>query len=495
MNINIMNKIREQFPSMVIYKDPSSTSSLFAGRNLPSFVKDFILKRYIKEDGSVNRIGLTEFLDKVIPQKQTDVKDRLSSGEELTLLTRFIIYIDLVKGVRRFGIPDLGIKINEGQIPEYVYRQHKGELVDGEKWGIIKLSVLPDDNGKKNHVEMVDYKPFKPYRSVDIDYLRNARNAFTIQEWIDVLLSAMEYDPDGFDNMTQKLEFLTRLLIFVEPRLNVIELAPKGTGKSFVFGNLSKYGWLVSGGKVTRAKLFYDKAKQQNGIIKNHDFTAFDEIQTIIFQEPAEIQAALKSYLESGKTTIDNNEFTSECGLMVMGNIPLNNQHRPLNFKYFDSLPTSFRESALLDRFHCFIEGWHLPRINKGMIYKGWTINVEYFSEVLHSLRTQNVYGLLFDAIVGCDKNADTRDFNAVKRTTVAYMKLLFPQWTHVNDINLDDFDNYCLQPAVRRRGIIKEQCHYIDEEFKSTMPSFWIKADDLRSQSLGTGVEEQKLF
>ena len=274
MNEVTSQKIREQFASMAIYKDPASTNSLFAGRNLPSFVKDFILKRYISNDGVVNRDRLTNFLDMVIPQKQTDVKDRLSAGEEITLLTRFIIYIDLVKGIRRFGIPDLGIKINEGQIPEYVYKSHTGELVDGEKWGIIKLSVLPDEDGKKNHVEMVDYKPFKPYRSVDLEYLRDARKVFSTQEWIDVLLSAMEYEADGFNTMTEKLEFLTRLLIFIEPRLNVIELAPKGTGKSFVFGNLSKYGWLVSGGKVTRAKLFYDKAKQQNGIIKNHDFTA-----------------------------------------------------------------------------------------------------------------------------------------------------------------------------------------------------------------------------
>lgn len=497
MQTSTVQKIREQFAPMAIFKDPSSTNSLFAGRNLPSFVKDFILKRYINADGSVNRQGLTDFLDKVIPERQTEVKDRLDAGEELTLLTRFIIYIDLVKGLRRFGIPDIGIKINEGQIPQYVYKNHRGELVDGEKWGIIKITVLPDEDGKKNHVEMVDYKPFKPYKSVDIDYLRNARASFSIQEWIDVLLSAMEYEADGFESTTQKMEFLTRLLIFVEPRLNVIELAPKGTGKSFVFGNLSKYGWLVSGGKVTRAKLFYDKAKQQNGIIKNHDFTAFDEIQTIIFQEPAEIQAALKSYLESGKTTIDNNEFSSECGLMIMGNIPLNEQRRPLNYRYFDSLPQSFRESALLDRFHCFIEGWHLPRINKGIIYKGWTINVEYFSEILHTLRTQNIYGLLFDTLVGYDKNADTRDFNAVKRIAVGYMKLLFPHWTSVSDINKDDFDTYCLQPAIRRRGIIKEQCHYIDPEFKTSMPYFWIKEESNISPTASNnmGVEENQLF
>lgn len=465
---------------MAIFKDPTSTNNLFVGRNLPAFVKDFILKKYINSNGQVDAGALTSFLDMVIPQDS--IKDRLEQGEELTLLARFIIYIDLVKGIRRFSIPDLGIKLNEGQIPEYVYSQHKGNLVDGEKWGIIKLCVMPDTVGKRSHVgkrfhvEMVDFKPFKPYRSVDMEYLKQARKAFTIDEWLDVLLSAMEYDADGFESVSQKLEFLTRLLIFVEPRLNVIELAPKGTGKSYVFGNLSKYGWLVSGGKVTRAKLFYDKQKQQNGIIKNHDFTAFDEIQTIVFQEPSEIQAALKSYLESGKTTIDNNEFSSECGLMLMGNIPLNEHHRPISNQYFSSLPENFRESALLDRFHCFIEGWKLPRINKSMIFKGWTINVEYFSEIMHTLRTQNQYSILFDELVTFETNADMRDFNAVKRVATAYMKLFFPYWTTVQDVNLQEFNEYCLQPAIRRRGIIKEQCHQIDLEFKLKMPEIRLK-------------------
>jgi ATP-dependent Lon protease len=474
MKEELSDKIKSQFANMAIYKDPTNTNSLFVGRNLPSFVKDFILKRFIKDNGKINEQLLTAWLDEVIPQES--VKDKLGQGEQLTLLVRFVVYIDLVKNIYRFAIPDLGIKLNEGRIPEYVFSQHKGTLVDGELWGIIKICLLPDDDGKKFHVEMVDYKPFKPYKSVDMTFLREARQHFTTTEWIDFILSAMEYDASGFKSMQQKIEFLTRLLIFVEPRLNVIELAPKGTGKSYVFGNLSKYGWLVSGGKVTRAKLFYDKQKQQNGILKNHDFTAFDEIQTIEFQEPAEIQAALKSYLESGKTTIDNNEFTSECGLMLMGNIPLNADMRPISNRYFDSLPKHFKESALLDRFHCFIEGWHLPRINKSMIFKGWTINVEYFSEILHTLRTQNQYNLLFDELVTFEKDVDMRDFTAVKRITTAYMKLLFPHWTRKEDVNIDEFETYCLLPAIRRRGIIKEQCHNIDPEFKTQMPRIEIK-------------------
>ena len=487
MKQEICDKIRQHFSAMSIYKDPASTSSLFAGRNLPAFVKDFLLKRYLNvQTGEIDKLALTQFLDKVIPSQQGIVKDRLQNGEEVTLLARFVVYIDIVKNERQFAIPDYGIKLREGIIPEYVYSKNSGDFVDGERWGIIKLCLLPDSNGKACRIHMVDYKAFKPYSSVDVGYLSDARRYFTTQEWIDVLLSAMEYDPDGFASLTQKLEFLTRLLIFIEPRLNVIELAPKGTGKSYVFGNLSKYGWLVSGGKVTRAKLFFDKTKQQNGIIKNHDFTVFDEIQTIVFQEPAEIQAALKSYLESGKTTIDNNEFTSECGLMLMGNIPLSAHNVPLSQMYFDNLPKNFRESALLDRFHCFIEGWLLPRVDKSMIFKGWTMNVEYFSEILHSMRTQNTYGLLFDQLVRFEEKADVRDSNAIKRIATAYMKLLFPHWHRMEDVNEDEFRMYCLDPAIHRRGIVKTQCHNIDPEFKTRMPIVDI---------VERGFTENKLF
>ena len=473
MRQTITEKVQTYLGQQAIYKDSSLTANLFAGRNLPSFVKDYLLKRYARGE-EIDRAGLNNFLNTVMPVG--DIRSKLVDRQEITLLTRFNVNIDLLHGVRRFGIIDLGIKDNEGIIPDYVAMKHQQDLHDGEMWGIIKICLLDDEDGRKSHVQMLDFKPFKPYSSVDISFIQNIRKNFSLDEWLDMLISAMEYEPDAFQNMTQKLEFLTRLLIFVEPRLNVIELAPKGTGKSYVFNNISKYGWLVGGGKITRASLFYDKNKKQKGILGNHDFCAFDEIQTIEFQEPAELQGALKSYLEQGKCTIGNVAFTSECGLMLMGNISLTEERRPRSRKYFDELPENFKESALLDRFHCFIEGWYLPSIQKNMIYKGWTMNMEYFSEIMHNLRIQNQYSTLYDQLIQYDPTANNRDFIAVKHIAVAYMKLLFPHWLTPQDVNLSEFDTFCLQPALHRRGIIREQLHLLDSEYKPTMPEIWVK-------------------
>lgn len=473
MKDTIENKVQTYFGAQAIYKNKGVTDNLFVGRNLPAFVKDYLIKRYAKGD-QIDKAGLTNFLNMVMPKG--DVRSKLIDGQEMTLLTRFTVNIDLIKGVRRFGIVDLGIKENEGVIPDYVALKHQEDLHDGEMWGIIKICLLPDDDGKKNHVEMIDFKPFKPYSSIDMSFVQSVRNNFTMEEWLDVIISAMEYEPDAFANMHQKLEFITRLLIFVEPRLNMVELAPKGTGKSYVFNNISKYGWLVSGGKVTRASLFYDKNKKQRGLLGTHDFCAFDEVQTIDFQEPAELQGALKSYLEQGTASIGNTRFDSEAGLMLMGNINLTEEQRPRSAKYFDELPENFKESALIDRFHGFIEGWYLPKIQSNMIYSGWTMNMEYFSEIMHTLRVQNTYAELFDKLVENEPTAGVRDCTAVKRMATAYMKLLFPHWTKVEDVNLTEFEMFCLQPAIHRREVIRQQLHLVDPEYKAAMPQFWLK-------------------
>ena len=142
-----------------------------------------------------------------------------------------------------------------------------------------------------------------------------------------------------------------------------------------------------------------------------------------------------------------------------------------------------FQESATIDRFHSFIEGWKLPRLEAGSIMEGWTLNDEYFSSVLHKLRTETEYELLFDKLVEYDDSCDLRDLKAVKKVATAYAKLLFPQVKSLEVLTPEDADayrllykEYCLDPAVYRRGIIREQCHLIDKEFRKEMPEFKLK-------------------
>lgn len=470
-------KIKEVFGGAAVYKNPANYE-VFNGRNLPSFVKDYLVSTHIASDGSFKREALSQFLDRHIPKDNSAIAARLRRGETLTLLTRFVISTSLSQNKTCFQIPDMGIKASDTIIPDYLIDEFPDDLIDGEKWGIIKIVYIAPCEGERGHVEMVNYKPFRPMQKLDMNYIRRCRSQFTLEEWIDVLISAMEYTPSSFKNLTQKLEFLTRLLPFIEPRLNMIELAPKGTGKSYVFGNLSKFVWLVSGGKVSRAKLVYDKSTKSPGIMRFYDMVAFDEIQTITFSDNSEMQSFLKNYLEYGRATIDNYEFMSECGLMLLGNILLSVNNEPLNHKYFSSLPEVFKESALLDRFHGMIEGWLLPRVNVDMVLKDWTLNVEFFSEVLHQLRTESVYSSIIDELIEVPNGSDTRHTNAVKRIATAYLKLLYPHVTSADEIDLNEFNCFCLQPAVRRRDIIREQCSHIDAEtsFSKPMPAYSLK-------------------
>ena len=473
----IGEKIRQVFGSAAVYKNPANYD-IFSGRNLPSFVKDYLISTHIAPDGSFKRAELARFLDAHIPSDNSAIRARLRRGETLTLLTRFVVSTSLAQNKTSFQIPDMGIKASDTLIPDYLIEEFPDDLIDGEKWGIMKIVYIQPQDKEAGHVEMVKFKPFRPMQKLDINYIRQCRAQFTLEEWVDVLISAMEYTPSAFKNMTQKLEFLTRLLPFIEPRLNLIELAPKGTGKSYVFGNLSKFVWLVSGGKVSRAKLVYDKSTKAPGIMRFYDMVAFDEIQTITFSDNTEMQSFLKNYLEFGKATIDNYEFMSECGLMLLGNILLSENNIPLSYKYFSALPEVFRESALLDRFHGMIEGWLLPRVNVDMALHDWTLNVEFFSEVLHQMRTESVYSHIVDEAIEVPNGADMRHTKAVKKVATAYMKLLFPHVTSIEQLDWDDFNALCLQPAIRRRDIVRQQCSNIDAEasFSKPIPAYTIK-------------------
>ncbi len=462
-------KIKETFPGESVYKIPGRYS-VFAGKNIPSFIKDWLVKRFTSDEGVLSKEDLLMFLDRHIPHKNSQLKgDLVNDKKSVTLLARLIVEPDVKTGILRFSIPDIGIKINEGKIPSYIAKKFP-ELKGGEAWGVVTLDYISPQGKEKGVIEITDYKPFKPYE-VDLEYYCSVRDEYFLEEWVDLLIRSMEYNPEGFGSFTQKLLFISRLLVFVEPRLNMIELAPKGTGKSYIFGNLSKYGWIISGGIVTRAKLFYDVARNIMGLITRYDYVAMDEIQTIKFSDEMELLGALKSYLELGTFTVANVRQTSDASFILLGNILLNSELRPLNKQYLRELPNVFQNSALLDRFHGFIEGWRLLRINEGLKIRGHALNVEYFSEILHSLREIGRFATIVDDLLEIPKKADTRDVTAIKRLCSGYLKLLFPSVRSADDIDKSDFENFCLEPSLEKRGIIRRQIHLIDSEFKENLP------------------------
>lgn len=469
--MTINEKTKECFAELSIMKS-RNYDSLFKGRNLPSFVKDFILRRYTDENGAVNASAVEAYLASKMPSDSEMLKQCLLGGDSVNITTRFTVNTDMAKGMVRFNLPEINLS-SDAFVSQELLENDAEPITDGEHWGNITLVYVEPEGRRKGYVLMTTYKAFEPYR-IDVPYYMEARENFTTDEWIDFLVATMEYNPEEFSE-EQKHELISRLLPLVEPRLNMIELGPKGTGKSYVFNNLSKYAWLLASGRTSRAKLFYNKATRQFGVMKNYDVVGIDEITTFQFSDPNEMQSIMKSYLEAGKAAVDNTMFQSECGLVLLGNIPLDKDMKPLNPSYVKTLPEMFRESATMDRFHGFIEGWKLPRLTKDHIIEGWVLNCEYFSSVLHILRFSSEYDNMFSELVNVPHGCDLRDKNAVQRMATAYHKLLFPHIRSLDHIDPEEmetfkqlYDRYCLQPAMRRRQIIREQCHRIDREFKS---------------------------
>lgn len=474
----MIEKLRGCFDEMVVYKDLKK-SNFFSALSLPSFLRDWLLKRFEDENGDFNITEVSDFIREFLPKKDdwVSIKDRVViNNERVKFLAKISIDINIKTQEISFALPDFGLTNKETIIEANVWETCKEELVKGkETWGVVELGYrFPDDSKVPGKIKLTSFTNFCPY-TIDLDYYKDVRSEFTICEWLDVLLGAIDYNAAGYKDEKEKLTMLTRLLPFVEKRLNLIELAPKGTGKSYLFGRVSKYGWLSSGGIMSRAKMFYDISKRTQGLVCNNDFVALDEVQTISFTDTDEMRAALKGYMESGVFTVGNYEGTADAGIILLGNIRKESMNEYEDM--FGELPTVFHESALIDRFHGFIKGWDIPRMHDDLKISGWALNSEYFCTILHLLREDASYRAIVDRLVEVPEKADTRDTEAVKRICTAYLKLLFPNVRSATDITPKDFTRYCLRPAARMRGIIKTQLGILDTEFRGKdVPKFSVR-------------------
>ncbi len=475
-----LEKLRTVFSEHLVYKSAHKNKSLQA-LGIPSYLRDWLVKRFSDENGNIDIDEVNQFVKTHIPRRKDweSLKSRMvNDAQSIRLLVKIRAEVDVKTGEGLFSLPDLGFPTKKYQaiIPKTLGKDKRDALVKSpETWGVIDLQwdrLEIQGQKEEGRVFISEFKPFCPYE-VELDYYQEARREFSLDEWIDVLITAIDYNPSGYLSNNEKVTMLTRLTPLLEKNLNLVELAPKGTGKSYLFSQISKHGWLVSGGSVSRARLFYDISKSSVGLVGRHDYVALDEIQSISFPDIEEIRGALKGYLESGDYAVGDYKGRGEAGLILLGNIEQSLMNENKNM--FRELPRMFHESALLDRFHGFIKGWDIPRMTESMKAEGWGLNVEFFSEILHALRSDLRYRAVVDKMLHVPAGSDTRDTEAVKRLTTAYIKLLFPHWTKTEEVDSAQLEEFCLNRAMRMRATIRKQLNVMDHEYLDTMPAITV--------------------
>lgn len=476
-----IERFKDAFDEMVVYKD-LKRSNFISSFKLPSFMRDWVLKRFQSEDGEIDVAEAAAFIREFIPKKEEwkSILNRVVNGQEtVRFLAKISIHIDIKTQTIAFELPDFGLGLKETVIPQEVWAQCGAALLKSEEnWGVVEIGYqFPLSAKEPGKIKLVDFQDFTPYL-VDLDDFKYARESFSLTEWVDIILGAVDYNAVGYRDMEQKLTMLQRLLPFVEKQINLLELAPAGTGKSYLFGQISRHGWLVSG-KVTRAKLIYDFARKKDGVVALRDFVALDEIREAEYMQDTEIQSALQAIMENGKYRApDNHEVTVDAGIIFLGNISSAAMNEYQNM--FTELPKPFHQDQFLDRIHGFIKGWDLPRMTDDLKVCGWALNSEYFAAVMHALRDDPSYRAIVDDLILLPPGADTRDTEAVKRICTAFLKLLFPNVRQSGDVSVRDFRRYCLKPAMDMRGIIRIQRGFVDEKQQGkTVPQFILKEAD----------------
>ncbi len=452
-------KILTTFSDISIDKALVRNLKIREQRTIPTFVEEWLVSRFQRPDKTTAEVfkEITHFMSHHLPAKteKEKIKYRLQLNESVVLLDRFEARIDISKDKKLLTIPCLDER--NAQVSHEVLEQNE-TLLEGGQWGAGRLSVRQD--GKTRVIELTEFHPMQS-GVVKLEQLINVRKEFTTREWIALLMRTMGYEPATYTESQQNYVIL-RLLPLIQNNLNMMELAPKGTGKSFIYSNLSRYTWLNSGGALTQAQLFMNLNTKEVGLLGKYDLLVLDEGQSINFKGADDIHAKFKDYLESGQYSIGREKITSECGLIILANIDLY-QGKPRQSDYIKNLPEMFHDDALLDRFHGIIPGWEIPRFTTDSAAQGYGIKADVFGQFLHQLRLVSHVEFPYGNVPKL--NGDSRDVKAVSRLASALSKLLL-----LNPDN-PEYEQYVLQPAIELRQRVRSQLAELNpHEFKPTV-------------------------
>jgi ATP-dependent Lon protease len=462
--VGFEQKAKDLFGEIVINKGLIHQAG-FGSRAIPTYVGEWIIAHYVGDEGDLsddNREKISSFIQRFVPAKGEKelIRNSLLEQNEAKFLDNFSIQVNLVKGDRYLTIPFLD-ESNAFVSPQIA--QDNEMLFKSGLWGVGTLFYIPpSDENPKGQVWMKEFKAFQ-LANIDIDYFSDARKNFSTEEWVDLIVSSMGFNYQLYSERQKKL-LITRLLPMVEPRYNLVEPAPKGTGKSFVFDNMSRYV-AVRAGRITASVLFFNDARKTPGLITRYDCVVIDEAQKVKTDSSGEITALLKSYLEAGKFgrgTAGN--IAAEAGLVLLANIDIDENRRPMNEEIgiFRNFPNFLTETAFIDRFSGLLPGWNLLRITKDTPSRNIGLKGDIFGEILHSLRGDvsfRDYVKTNMELVDCD---DMRDTKAIEAGASGLLKILFPDKNPTEE----EFYKFCVNPAVELRQRIRDELCKLDREY-----------------------------
>ena len=467
----IKNKLRQNFDGKIVRKD--LTKKIKEGANVPVYVLEFLLGQYCSSDDeevieqgvqNVKHILANNF---VRPDEAQKVLSHLRSRGSHTVIDMVTVRLDIKKDCFFAEFSNLGLS-NIPITDEYPEKYDR--LLCGGIWCIVQLdyetegdnnfgiidgegNTLQSKQKKRKDISPISIRKLTPIQMphIDIEDLKRGRQAFTKEEWLDVMLRSIGMEPDEL-TYREKWLLLTRMIPLVENNFNLCELGPRSTGKSHLYKEISPNSILVSGGQTTVANLFYNMGRKTVGLVGLWDCVTFDEVAGIRFKDKDGVQI-MKDYMASGSFARGKEEKAASASMVFVGNI---NQSVDVLLKtssLFDPFPPEMgTDTAFLDRMHCYLPGWEIPKFRPEHFTNDYGFISDYLAEFIRELRKEQ-YGDAIDHYFRLGKNLNQRDTIAVRRMADGYLKLLYPD----GNFTKEEVEEV-LQISLEMRRRVKEQ-------------------------------------
>jgi ATP-dependent Lon protease len=449
-------KINEHFAGVVVRKD--LVKAVKGNAIVPTYVLEYLLGQYAASDDEATiQAGIDAvrqiLADHYVHRNQSElVKSTIRERGRHKVIDKFTVTLNDKDDVYEATFANLGIK--QVVVEPATITAHPKLLVGGV-WCICDIEYSHGDNPRVVPWILGSIKPIQ-LSNFDFEGYVTARKEFSTDEWIDLLIQSIGFNPDLFGRRGKLIQ-LVRLIPFVERNYNLVELGPKGTGKSHIFSEFSPHGMLISGGEVTVPKLFVNNTNGRIGLVGYWDVVAFDEFAGKKKRTDKALVDIMKNYMANKSFSRGVETLGAEASMVFVGNTSHNVPYMLKNSDLFDELPESYHDSAYLDRLHFYIPGWEVDTIRGEMFSNGYGFVVDYIAEVLKSMRNTD-YSDRYQQHFTLTSDISTRDRDGIHKTFSGLMKILYPH----GEATKEEIEEI-LQFAIEGRKRVKDQILRID--------------------------------